>query len=92
MSAQMPALGECPRTCEACGRRLAAKGHHGALFRFLFGDVPVRVRCLFVCLYQDEGNVKSVATLEFGGDAVAPELAYAAGQRRVSAPINAIRR
>ncbi len=46
--AQMAALGECPRACEACGRRLGAKGQYGARFRSLFGDVPVRVRRLFV--------------------------------------------
>ena len=47
--AQMAALGECPRACEACGRKLAAKGHYRARFRSLFGDVPVRVRRWFVC-------------------------------------------
>ena len=53
--AQMAALGECPRACEACGRRLAAKGHYGARFRSLFGDVPVRVRRLFVCSCRGKG-------------------------------------
>src|SRR3954462_12707435 len=48
VSAQMAALGECPRACEACGRKLAAKGHYRARFRSLFGDVPVRVRRWFV--------------------------------------------
>ena len=47
--AQMAALGECPRACEACGGKLAGKGHYGATFRSLFGEVPVRVRRLFVC-------------------------------------------
>ena len=74
--AQMAVLSECPRACEACGRRLAAKGHYGARFRSLYGDVPVRVQRLFVCPCQGEGRAKSVAALDFGGDAVAPELAY----------------
>ena len=33
--AQMAALSVCPRACEACGRRLAARGHYGATFRSL---------------------------------------------------------
>ena len=42
--AQVAALGESCRSCEACGQVLASKGHYGATFRSLFGDVPVRVR------------------------------------------------
>ena len=43
----------------------------------MFGDVPVRVRRLLVCLCQGEGEAKSVAVLAFGkGAAVVPELAY----------------
>jgi len=42
--AQVAAVGECPRACLACGRRLASKGHSRVRFRSLFGDVPVRVR------------------------------------------------
>ena len=40
---QVAMVGECRRRCEACGRRLASKGHYQARFRSLFGDVPVRV-------------------------------------------------
>ncbi|MBV9749169.1 MAG: hypothetical protein JO157_10165, partial [Acetobacteraceae bacterium] len=75
--AQVTALGECPRACLACGRRLASKGYSEARFRSLFGDVPVRVRRLLVCPCQGEGEAKGVAVLDFGkGAAVAPELAY----------------
>ena len=77
--AQVTALGECPRACEACGRGLASKGHSAARFRSLFGEVPVRVRRWLVCLCQgaSESEAKSVAVLAFGrGAAVAPELAY----------------
>ena len=74
--AQMAALGEWPQACGACGRRLAAKGHYGATFRSLFGNVPVRVRRLFVCPCRGEDGAKSIAALDFDGDAVAPELAY----------------
>ena len=77
--AQMTALGESPRACEACGRRLASKGYSAARFRSLFGDVPVRVRRLLVCPCQgaSESETKSVAVLDFGrGAAVAPEFAY----------------
>ena len=73
--AQMTALSAYPQACAGCGRRLAAKGHYGATFRSLFGDVPVRVRRWFVCACQGESEAKSVAALDFGGDGVAPELA-----------------
>ena len=87
---QMAALGEYPRACEACGRRLAAKGHYGATFRSLFGEVPVRVRRLFVCLREGEGKTKSVAALDFGGDAVAPELAYVTARCAALAPFGKV--
>jgi hypothetical protein len=90
VSAQMAALGECPRACEACGRRLAAKGHYGATFRSLFGDVPMRVRRLFVCPCRGEGGTKSVAALDFGGDAVAPELAYVTARYAALAPFGKV--
>ena len=73
--AQMAALGECSRACEACGRGLATKGHYGATFRSLFGNVPMQVRRLFVCPCRGEDGANSVAALDFGGAAVAPELA-----------------
>jgi len=70
--AQVAALGECPRACEAGGRKLASKGYYGARFRSLFGDVPMRVRRWLVCPCQGgAGEAKSVAALDFGGDAVA---------------------
>ena len=73
--AQMTALSAYPQAYAGCGRRLAAKGHYGATFRSLFGDVPVWVRRWFVCACQGESEAKSVAALDFGGDGVAPELA-----------------
>ncbi|HJS86513.1 MAG TPA: ISKra4 family transposase [Acetobacteraceae bacterium] len=75
--AQMAALSAYPQACAACGRRLAARGHYGATFRSLFGEVPVRVRRWFVCPCRSGAReAKSVAALDFGGDGVAPELAY----------------
>jgi len=88
--AQMAALGECPRVCEACGRRLAAKGHYRARFRSLFGDMPARVRRLFVCPCRGEDEAKSVAALDFGGDAVAPELAYVTARYAALAPFGKV--
>jgi hypothetical protein len=88
--AQMAALGERPRACAACGCRLAAKGHYRATFRSLFGDVPVRVRRLFVCPCRGEGGAKSVAVLDFGGDAVAPELAYVTARYAALAPFGKV--
>jgi len=88
--AQIAAICECPRACEACGRRLAAKGHYRATFRSLFGDVPMRVRRLFVCPCRSEGGAKSVAALDFGGDAVAPELAYVTARYAALAPFGKV--
>jgi len=73
--AQVAAVGERRRSCGACGRMLASKGHYGARFRSLFGDVPVRIRRLHVCPCQGSGSAKSFAVLDLGKDAVAPELA-----------------
>jgi hypothetical protein len=88
---QMAALGECPRACEACGRKLAAKGHYRARFRSLFGDVPVRVRRWFVCPCRGgAGEAKSVTALDFGGDAVAPELAYVTARYAALAPFGKV--
>ncbi len=50
--AQVAALGACRRACEACGRVLASKGHYGATFRSLFGDVPIRVGRHLACPCQ----------------------------------------
>jgi hypothetical protein len=69
---------------------LAAKGHYGATFRSLFGDVPMWVRRLFVCPCRDEGGTKSVAALDFGGDAVAPELAYVTARYAALAPFGKV--
>ncbi len=88
--AQMAALSGRPRACEACGCRLAAKGHYRATFRSLFGDVPVRVRRLFVCPCRGEGGAKSVAVLDFGGDAVALELAYVTARYAALAPFGKV--
>ena len=40
VSAQVAVVGERCRSCAACGRPLARKGHYPAKFRSLFGDVP----------------------------------------------------
>ena len=88
--AQMAVLSECPRACAACGRRLAAKGYYRATFRSLFGEVPVRVGRLFVCPCRDEDGAKSFAALDFGGDAVAPELAYVTARYAALAPFGKV--
>src|SRR5690349_9203540 len=87
----MTALGEHVRACVACGRRLAAKGHYGATFRSLFGEVPVRVRRWFVCPCRSGASeAKSVAALDFGGDGVAPELAYVTARYAALAPFGKV--
>jgi len=90
---QVAALGECPRACLACGRRLVSKGCSQVRFRSLFGDVPVRVRRLLACPCQGEGEgeAKSVAVLDFGkGAAVAPELAYVTARYAALAPFGKV--
>jgi len=66
--AQVAVVGECRRSCVACGRVLASKGDYGARFRSLFGDVPVRIRRLHVCPCLDPGEAKSFAALDLGKD------------------------
>ena len=70
--AQVAALGESRRSCEACGQVLVSKGHYGATFRSLFGDVPVRVRRRLACPCQGAAGVKSRTVLELGKDAAGP--------------------
>jgi hypothetical protein len=57
--AQVTIACEHRRTCVACGRVLASKGHYTATFRSLFGDVPIRVRRLLACPCQGAGEAKS---------------------------------
>jgi len=88
--AQVAVLGERRRSCVACGRVLASKGHYGARFRSLFGDVPVRIRRLLVCPCQDPGEAKSFAALDLGKDAVAPELAYVTARYAALVPFGKV--
>ena len=50
---------------------LASKGHYGARFRSLFGDVPVRVPRMHARPCQGLGKAKSFAALDLGKNAVA---------------------
>jgi hypothetical protein len=88
--AQVAVVGERRRWCEACGRGLASKGHYGAKFRSLFGDVPVRVRRLLVCPCQGPGEARSFAALDLGQDAVAPELAYVTARYAALVPFGKV--
>jgi hypothetical protein len=88
--AQVAVLGECRRSCVACGHALATKGYYQARFRSLFGDVPVRVRRLLVCPCQGSSEAKSVAALDLGKDAVAPELAYVTARYAALAPFGKV--
>jgi hypothetical protein len=88
--AQVAVVGERRHSCVACGRVLASKGHYGARFRSLFGDVPVRIRRLRVCPCQGPGAAKSFAVLDLGKDAVAPELAYVTARYAALAPFGKV--
>ncbi len=70
--AQVIMMGERACSCEACGALLAGKGHYGATFRSLFGDVPVRLRRLLACPCQGSGAVKSFAVFDLEAATVAP--------------------
>jgi hypothetical protein len=59
-------------------------------FRSLFGDVPLRVRRLLICPCQDGGEAKSSGVLDFGGNAVAPELASVTARYAALAPFGKV--
>jgi len=88
--AQVAALGAHRRACEACGRVLASKGHYGATFRSLFGDVPVRVRRRLACPCQGAVGATSCTVLELGQDALAPELAYVTARYAAMVPFGKV--
>ena len=48
------------------------KGHYTASFRSLFDDVPIRIRRLLTCPYENEGEAKSFAALDLEAAIVAP--------------------
>jgi hypothetical protein len=56
----------------------------------LFGDVPVRVRRLLACSCHVEDEAKSFGVLDFGRDAVAPELAYVTARYAALAPFGRV--
>ena len=90
VSAQVAIVGERRRCCAACGRMLASKGHYRAIFRSLFGEVPVRVRRRLACPCHGPGEPKSFAALDLGGGAVAPELAYVTARYAALAPFGKV--
>src|SRR3954454_24147360 len=88
--AQVAASGECRRACEVCGRALASKGHYGATFRSLFGEVPVRVRRRLGCPCRGACEAKRSTVLDLGKGAVAPELAYVTARYAALAPFGQV--
>jgi hypothetical protein len=78
------------RTCVACGRVLASKGHYTATFRSLFGDVPIRVRRLLTCPCQGTGETKSFAAFDLEAATVAPELAYVTARYAALTPFGKV--
>jgi hypothetical protein len=89
VTAQVATVGERRRWCAACGRLLASKGHYWAMFRSLFGEVPVRVRRLLVCPCHGPGEPMSFAALDLAG-AVAPELAYVTARYAALVPFGKV--
>jgi hypothetical protein len=88
--AQVTIAGENRRTCLACGRVLASKGHYTATFRSLFGDVPIRVRRLLTCPCQGTSEAKSCAAFDLEAATVAPELAYVTARYAALAPFDKV--
>jgi len=88
--AQVTIASENRRTCLACGRVLASKGHYTATFRSLFGDVPIRVRRLLACSCQGAGEAKSFAGFDLEAATVAPELAYVTARYAALAPFGQV--
>ena len=88
--AQVTIAGEHRRTCVACGRVLASKGHYTATFRSLFGDVPIRVRRLLTCPCQGTGEARSFAAFDLEAATVAPELAYVTARYAALAPFGKV--
>jgi hypothetical protein len=88
--AQVIMMGERDCSCEACGAVLAGKGHYGAMFRSLFGDVPVRLRRLLACPCQGSGEVKSFAVFDLEAATVAPELAYVTARYAALVPFGKV--
>jgi hypothetical protein len=89
--AQVTVLSACCRSCVACcGSTLASKGHYRVRFGSLFGDVPLRIWRLLLCPCQGGSEAKSFAVLDFGGNAVAPELAYITARYAALAPFGKV--
>jgi hypothetical protein len=88
--AQVTIACEHRRTCVACGRVSASKGHYTATFRSLFGDVPIRVRRLLACPCQGAGKAKSFAGFDLEAATVAPELAYVTARYAALAPFGKV--
>ena len=88
--AQVTIAGEDRRTCVACGRVQASKGHYKATFRSLFGDVPIRARRLLACACRGTGEAKSFAAFDLQAATVAPELAYVTARYAALAPFGKV--
>ena len=71
-------------------RSMESMRYYGATFRSLFGDVPVRVQRLLVCPCRGAEGAKSLAVLDLGGDALAPELAYVTARHAALAPFGKV--
>ena len=84
--AQVSTVGERFRWCEHCGAKLLSKGYYPASFRFVFGDVSVRIRRLKACRCgAGQMEPRSFASL-FATGGVAPELAYITAKFAALAP------
>ena len=87
---QVTIAGEHRRTCLACERALASKGHYSATFRSLFGDVPIRIRRLLTCPCQEMAEARSFAAFDLEAATVAPELAYVTARYAALAPFGKV--
>ena len=77
VQSQVYAWSEGQRCCEACGCRRRSKGSYPAVFRTLFGDVPLKSPRLHRCQCQEEEGPATLSPLtKLIPDHVAPERLY----------------
>ncbi|MGD0107606.1 MAG: hypothetical protein ABSC06_26740 [Rhodopila sp.] len=87
---QMTIVGEDRRTCVACGRVLARKGHHTATFRSRFGDVPTPMRRLLARPRQGRAKQRASLPLTSTPRRWAPEPAYVTTRYATLAPFGKV--
>ena len=61
--------------CRFCGQRVRTKGYHQAIFKSVFGQVPMRVRRVWGCKCRCAAG-QTFSNLATGGNPTSPALRY----------------